>query len=462
VQIRIGNMDNYGKNGLAENQKPFVEIEDDGDGMSFETIRDSWMNPASPDKYRRRLKRKIRTRKGRVIQGEKGIGRYAVFQIGKKVEMFTRQRLDEDKGGAEIKLVTDLTGYSEELLEHKQSKHDGEPVYLDQIESRYSISDEPQFIKPGSVNLEGKRLSKTNHGTLIRITELNYGWTAADAKKIRRILSGLQSPFRKKDFDVSIVFEGEHISAFEDFELQDVLDEALLKMSGEVDQNGICTYSLKRRKGKEEPGRLDLVDNLKHEAQKINRFYFFDEKYNRIHKPDCGPFRFEFYVYDLDTMSDTALKEYIRAHRAYIYRDSIRVYPYGDPDNDWLKIDMYRGLVRARFYLSNDQLIGYVDISSERNPGLRDKTNREGLLEQGTAYEDIRLLTLSALNFLNTEFQKEKLKPQVKAKHRKSRISKFYLQAEKVEKSISGLSKRLAESKDDDGKKLLNKLTEDY
>jgi C4-dicarboxylate-specific signal transduction histidine kinase len=161
-------------------------------------------------------------------------------------------------------------------------------------------------------------------------------------------------------------------------------------------------------------------------------------------------------------MTDKELKEYIRKHRVYIYRDDIRVYPYGDPDNDWIKLDTYRGLVKAAYYLSNDQVIGYVSISLEGNPRLRDKTSREGLLEQGTAYEDLRILTLSALNFLHGEFQMAKLEPRKKPKRRKARSSKLYLQTEKVKKRIENLDKYLKEVKDYKGKELLTKLIKDY
>lgn len=457
VQIRIGNMNNFGKEGLSDEEKPFVEIEDDGDGMSFETIRDSWMNPASPNKYEKRLKHRIKTRKGRIIQGEKGIGRYAVFQIGKKAEIYTRERTGENQGGKEVNLITDLSKYADELLYVKTSPSPEEPLFFDQLFSKYYVRDEAVFIKPRALRIEGQIESRKNHGTLIRITELNYKWTFSNVKKIRGILSRLQSPFEKKDFAVSIIFEDEEISAFEDFNLENVLEEALLEMTGSVTEDGICEYSLNGEKG-----TIDLVEYLRQDWIPENKKYFFDDKYNRTHNPKCGPFHFRFYVYELDKINDKELRQYIRDHRTYIYRDDIRIYPYGDADNDWIKLDIYRGLAKAGYYLSNDQLIGYVNISSKGNPNLRDKTSREGLLEQGTAYDDLRFLTLSALNFLHTEFQKAKLKPEKKAKYRKMRTSKLYLQTEKVGKRIDSLNKHLDETKDQGGKKLLNKLTEDY
>ncbi len=455
IQIRIGNMSNLGKDGIKSKDKPFVEIEDDGDGMSFETIRDCWMNPASPEKLIRRQENRFKTKKGRIIQGEKGIGRYAVFQIGEKVEVFSRERIKTNRGGIEVNLITDLTKYTDELLSRKKSTSLGKPLFFDQLSSKYYLRDNPIHIKPGKINIEGRNKSRRNHGTLIRITELNYEWTQSNVRRMREILARLQSPFGKTDFDISIIYDGEEILVFEDYSIEGALEEALLEMSGSVNAKGVCRYSLNNEKGV-----LDLVEDLKQDAAKENKVHFFDDAYNRIHNPRCGPFSFKFYVYDLPKIDDSKLRRYIREHRTYIYRDGIRVYPYGDSDNDWIKLDMYRGVIRAAAYLSNDQLIGYISISSEKNPRLKDKTNREGLLEQGTAYEDLRLLTLSALNFLHNEYQRFKLKPQ--PKHRKTRTSALYLQTEKVQKELDGLKKHLDEAQDQEGIRNLTKLTEDY
>lgn len=455
VQIRIGNMSNFGMDSIKSKSKPFVEIEDDGDGMSFETIRDCWMNPASPEKFIRRQEARFKTRKSRIIQGEKGIGRYAVFQIGKKVEVFSRERIGAHKGGREVNLITDLSEYTDELLSKKKSPSPRKPLFFDQLLSKYHLRDEPIRIKPGKISIEGRRKSRKNHGTLIRITELNYEWTYSNIRRTREILARLQSPFSKTDFDVSIVFDDEEILVFEDYSIEDALEEALLEMSGSVNAKGICRYSLNGARG-----ALDLVDNLRQDAARENKAHFFDDQFNRIYNPRCGPFEFRFYVYDLQKIDDPTLRRYIREHRTYIYRDGIRVYPYGDSDNDWIKLDMYRGVIRAAAYLSNDQLIGYVSISSQKNPELRDKTNREGLLEQGTAYEDLRLLTLSALNFLHNEYQRFKLKPP--PKHHKARTSALYLQTEEVQQTLDDLKRHLDETQDQEGMKNLTKLTEDY
>ena len=93
-------------------------------------------------------------------------------------------------------------------------------------------------------------------------------------------------------------------------------------------------------------------------------------------------------------------KDLLKDHRIYLYRDGVRVYPYGDPDDDWLNIDVTRGTGRAGDFFSNDQIIGWVDITQEGNPELRDKTSREGLIEIGGAAGDFIFLVQAFLSYI--------------------------------------------------------------
>ncbi|MFC1925646.1 ATP-binding protein [Chloroflexota bacterium] len=461
VQIRVGNMGNFGIKNLTEKEKPFVEIEDDGEGMSFDTIRDSWMNPATPDKYLRDNKV---TKKGRTIQGEKGIGRYAVHKIGKRVELYSRKRIGDNDGEKEVCLITDLSKYTKELISEKGKDSTKEPLYLDQVTSDYRIPDKPKYIKPGKKGSNGGIIDKKNHGTLIRITELNQQITEPEIRKIKKVLQRLESPFRQEtsiaeDFTIRVTSENKEISVFEDFELEQVLDDAVIEFEGSINKEGICTYNFIKSDGQQEDGALDLVKSLLTDEIPANRRHFGDE--GQLREPVCGPFSFKFYVYDLVKLPRD-LRDFIKEHRTYIYRDGIRVYPYGDKDNDWIQLDIYRGIKKAGYYFSNDQIIGYVSITSKDNDKLRDKTNREGLLEEGTAYDDFRLLVLSALNFLHGEYQRYKLKPELRAKRRKERISKLYLQIEKVPIIADRIFDSFNKSENQQDKKLLLELMAAY
>jgi hypothetical protein len=81
-----------------------------------------------------------------------------------------------------------------------------------------------------------------------------------------------------------------------------------------------------------------------------------------------------------------------------IYRDGFRVFPYGERGDDWLGLDLRRVNQPTR-RISNNQIAGYVSISHEGNPGLRDQTNREGLMHS-RAYEDLRDLLVGALQLI--------------------------------------------------------------
>lgn len=111
---------------------------------------------------------------------------------------------------------------------------------------------------------------------------------------------------------------------------------------------------------------------------------------------DFGDFEFDFYVFDLNSKDESSkyylpkeAKSIIKEHRIYLLRDNIRVLPYGDPDDDWLQIEVRRGTVRAGDFLSNDQIVGRIKITKFGNPHLKDKTNREGLIEEGNYTTDL-------------------------------------------------------------------------
>jgi C4-dicarboxylate-specific signal transduction histidine kinase len=89
-----------------------------------------------------------------------------------------------------------------------------------------------------------------------------------------------------------------------------------------------------------------------------------------------------------------------------IYRDGFRVLPYGEPQQDWLRLDLRR-VQNPTQRLSNNQVIGYISISSDQNPNLRDQTNREGLME-GPALDDLREAIKAVLHQLEIRRYKDR------------------------------------------------------
>ena len=54
VQVRFLNMSNFGKSYFTEKEQSYIEIEDDGDGMTLATIKNVWLRPATPIKLEKR------------------------------------------------------------------------------------------------------------------------------------------------------------------------------------------------------------------------------------------------------------------------------------------------------------------------------------------------------------------------------------------------------------------------
>ncbi len=68
-----------------------------------------------------------------------------------------------------------------------------------------------------------------------------------------------------------------------------------------------------------------------------------------------------------------------------IYRDGLRVLPYGREDNDFFEIESRRSKSAGREFWNHRQMFGRLAISRNENPNLKDKAGREGLLDNRAA-----------------------------------------------------------------------------
>jgi len=68
-----------------------------------------------------------------------------------------------------------------------------------------------------------------------------------------------------------------------------------------------------------------------------------------------------------------------------IFRDGLRVLPYGREDNDFFEIESRRSKNAGREFWNHRQMFGRLAIKRDRNPNLKDKAGREGLLDNRAA-----------------------------------------------------------------------------
>src|SRR5207245_8760200 len=84
------------------------------------------------------------------------------------------------------------------------------------------------------------------------------------------------------------------------------------------------------------------------------------------------------------------------------------VLPYGEPGDDWLLLDQER-IQDPSGRIGNNQVIGLIQVLQERNLQLRDKTNREGLIEN-EAFLDLKAMARAAIRLFTTYWKKDRPK----------------------------------------------------
>lgn len=114
-------------------------------------------------------------------------------------------------------------------------------------------------------------------------------------------------------------------------------------------------------------------------------------------RTNCGPFSIDFAAFEGESKHSTIpQEEHARlANKAeqlggvYIYRNGIRVLPYGDTDYDWLDIEFRRTKSAYYYYFSHRKMFGTVEIDAQTNCDLREKAGREGF-QENKAYRQFR------------------------------------------------------------------------
>ncbi len=349
-----------------------ILIEDDGVGMSLGIIKKAWFEPATISKTR-----DTTTAEGRRVTGEKGIGRFAAARVAQAMEVETVA-----KGSR--KLVRVRLDWS---------RFDDESLYLDEVKCRWDEAQAPRSRR---------------HGTRLHLSGLNDPWREESFARLRGELSKLVSPNRSKnDFEITL----EVPERFKEFagiiSPPPILGKPHYRLVGSVDAQGQLDAEYTGPDTKKPVSVSDKISLAK----------------GRL--PESGPFRFEFRVWDRDSLNPLAdeLGSTVRKLRQdldsacgiSIYRDDFRVLL---ADNDWLRLDLRR-VQNPTMRLSNNQVVGAVFVTADGNKGLRDQTNREGIVSS-PAFTDFKQVLINSLSKLEVK----------RDSHRR---------AERPEKPITGL-----------------------
>ena len=385
VLIRLtGEPDDDGSIGAATGR---IDILDDGHGMSETTIRETWLEPATG--FRRKH---LTTPDGRRVLGEKGVGRFAAAKVGDRLDLTSKA-----DGAEEVHLAVDWSAFEDD------SK------YLDEVELQFDVRKEGIFGQRGAISeiwgvaasahLGRNRPPTGERGTLLSIGALRSEWTPALVRKLDLSLQRLISPFDEAE---EIADEFQIVLAVPEslgcesglVRRPDILRNPHYRLNAEVDDLGNASVMIELRNGDEHFIERRLASARCEDT------------------PRCGPFELRLNVWDRDTASLRELAEAMGSTKlarevlnsvsgVSIYRDGFRVLPFGEQDDDWLRLDMRR-VQEPTQRLSNNQIVGYVLIGRDANPGLTDQTNREGLIE-GPALDDLRHAVLELLQMIEAE-----------------------------------------------------------
>jgi len=366
----------------TDQSKARITVEDDGIGMDEDTLRNVWMMIATDFRAVQRNDEKRTKKFHRFPLGEKGLGRLSAHKLGHSIRLITRRR-----GGEELVLDFDW----------------------DRIESA-------EDLESAGVELEVRdpeTFTGSGHGTCFEITRLRESWNRGQARRLHRAVNSLCSPFKgPEDFEVMLSIPGH--------------EEWLEKMFSADKANGCALYHV-RGSFEGETGRFDYTFTpppgySKQLTKRIEKGFkvALEKRENRkgvtldLSSHKIGKVSFDFWLFDRDpavlrdvTDDVKGLKDYLDENGGVrIYRDGIRVYDFGEPGNDWLNLDIRRvNTPTAR--TSNNQVLGALRLDATTSGDLREKTNREGFIEN-EAFEDFRAAVLSIL----TQVEAEKTKDQ--------------------------------------------------
>lgn len=354
-----------------KNKQSELIIIDDGMGMSENDILTKWLNIAYSSK------KENFTQNNRYQAGNKGVGRFSCDRLGKKLNLYTRQ-----KNGMFIHL--------------KISWKDFEDANRIDIQ----IQDIPVLIR--KLN-ESEFKDKTGfdifeHGTIIHITDLNEEWIEFNKKnnlfsdieidktkllKLKNSLERLINPNQSYDEQSFKIF----INVIDELN-EDSSTPYHEKVTGEVKNQIFDKLDFKTtfiESFISEDGSK-IVTELKDKNETIFRLI---EK--NIDFPLLKDIKIT--IYYLNPYAKGFFKKQtgidsVEFGSIYLFINGFRIPPYGDRENDAFGLEVRKGQGTAR-YFGNREILGRIEINDFNN-NFKIISSREGIVQNSSYKQLIR------------------------------------------------------------------------
>lgn len=416
----------------SEHGQGRIIIEDDGNGMTPYIIENAFLKIATSFKSNHQ---KVSPKFKRQAQGNKGIGRLSLNQLGKFISVDTKVDLELPQYFSSEELQTVL-GYDTE----NDFLNDNDFYYY-HIEidwERYSKSNES--IEDVKLDLQALPFNeftfnhKKNHGTRIEVLGLkgiDFWQSTQTQKEIEQDVLEFLNPYldEKYNFYVKINLDN-RIFTSNKYDISDIENNFLSKVdftfnsdekiitlnisrskkyidykvkqliselrNWELEKENEPPYKKYYNKLMEEKIYIDLSSltqaNVSLPNVKFDKFLTYSEEVkDEKHKSKKqiekfflpGDFRGSIYAFDLSANSPISknfrkVLEEIKGVK--IYRNNFRIFPYGSSNNDWLGMSDYN-LRNKGVIFKQHTSTGFFNIDGEQNLALlKELTNRQGLV----------------------------------------------------------------------------------
>jgi len=466
-------------------------IRDNGIGMELHEFKNNWLTIATQTSIQRKESKRSAielTRGNRPILGEKGIGRLAIATIAPQVLVLTRAVRDEVLSdltatflnwrffecpnlnlqdiqiqiqtfpGGRLPNSSDITEMVsnfreindqlfERIDEQKQkqiekdllqfvvdpqglSDHLGEPTLVDQGHGTHF------YLFPANSNLEYDIDGDPMSDEVAPLQKALLGFTTPSFGAENG--STIQTSFRVHSVDGS----HHNIIGENEFFTDDEYQNADHRIWGKFDEWG------------QFKGSISIYGDIVEQ-------HIINWSGGKGRPTDCGPFQVRFAAiegvarHSTLPLSDHALMlaKTRKLGGLYIYRDGVRIQPYGNTDYDWLEIELRRTKSASYYYFSYRQMFGIVEVDSLKNPNLSEKAGREGFREN-KAYRDLRdilknFLVQVAADFFRSEgvhaekFINQKQELEKAELHRRTRAKKVSAKRKQFKEDLSDFFERI-------------------
>lgn len=311
-----------------------VTVTDDGAGMGRAAVQDGWLVLGTSGKSAAR-----RTPLGRVPAGNKGLGRLAALRLGHTATLTTLLR-----GGTEVLSV---------VLDWDRFDHAGT---VDEVAIEVSSRSATSMDQPG---------------TMVRLDKLREPIGRVAVRRLARSMVLLSDPFEgdESPYAFSTRLHSEEYADLGETVEGRYFSESQYHLKAQV-RDGIGEARVLDWKG-------ETVWAVAHEELRGHK----RKSYGGAPNADFDLWAFSLGAnFSARSASIGAVREWLQAFGGvHLYSDDVRVSPYGNPEDDWLGLNLSR--VRSpEERPSTNNSIGRVSLSNQ-DGRLVQKTDRSGFIE---------------------------------------------------------------------------------